>query len=85
MDMNRPLLNWDNPQKAIKNNMNVIITLLVGMAYSGLLIGVSALLGYFVNDFLGYAFYTIIGITISVAFFKVINKRLEQEFMNFEA
>ncbi|MDK2940621.1 MAG: type transport system permease protein [Acetobacterium sp.] len=85
MDMNRPLLNWDNPQKAIKNNMNVIITLFVGMAYSGLLIGVSALLGYFVNDFLGYAFYTIIGITISVAFFKVINKRLEQEFMNFEA
>jgi ABC-2 type transport system permease protein len=84
MDMNRPLLNWDNPQKAIKNNMNVVITLFVGMAYTGLLIGICGLLGYFINPLLGYGLFMLISIGISVIFYKVINNRLETEFLNFE-
>lgn len=84
MDMNRPLLNWDNPQKAIKNNMNVVITLFVGMAYTGLLIGISGLLGYFVNPILGYGMFILISVILSVVFYKVINSRLEGEFLNFE-
>ena len=84
MDMNRPLLNWDNPQKAVKNNMNVVITLFVGMAYTGLLIGICGLLGYFVSPLLGYGLFTLISIIISVIFYKVINNRLEGEFLNFE-
>ena len=84
MDMNRPLLNWDNPQKAIKNNMNVVITLFVGMAYTGLLIGISGLLGYFVNPLLGYGLFLLISIGISVVFYQVISNRLEAEFLNFE-
>jgi ABC-2 type transport system permease protein len=84
MDMNRPLLNWDNPQKAIKNNMNVVITLFVGMAYTGLLIGICGLLGYFINPLLGYGLFLLISIGISVIFYKVINNRLETEFLNFE-
>ncbi|MBC3899626.1 hypothetical protein GH811_08355 [Acetobacterium malicum] len=85
MDMNRPLLNWDNPQKAIKNNMNVVITLFVGMAYTGLLIGVCGLLGYFINPLLGYGLFMMISVAISVVFYKVINNRLEAEFLNFES
>lgn len=84
MDMNRPLLNWDNPQKAIKNNMNVVITLFVGMAYTGLLIGISGLLGYFVNALLGYGLFTVISLGFSVVFYQVISKRLEVEMLNFE-
>ena len=84
MDMNRPLLNWDNPQKAIKNNMNVVITLFVGMAYTGLLIGICGLLGYFVNPLLGYGLFMLISIGISVVFYRVISNRLETEFLNFE-
>jgi len=84
MDMSRPLLNWDNPQKAIKNNMNVVITLFVGMAYTGLLIGISGLLGYFVNPLLGYGLFVLISFGISVIFYKVISDRLETEFLNFE-
>jgi ABC-2 type transport system permease protein len=85
MDMNRPLLNWDNPQKAIKNNMNVVITLFVGMAYTGLLIGISGLLGYFVNSVLGYGVFVLISAILSYVFYKVINERLEGEFLNFES
>lgn len=85
MDMNRPLLNWDNPQKAIKNNMNVVITLFVGMAYTGLLIGICGLLGYFVNPFLGYGLFMLISFGISIVFYKVISNRLEVEFLNFES
>ncbi|TYC87863.1 ABC transporter permease [Acetobacterium wieringae] len=84
LDMNRPLLNWDNPQKAIKNNMNVVITLFVGMAYTGLLIGISGLLGYFVNPILGYTIFALISAILSVVFYQVISRRLEAEFLNFE-
>ncbi len=85
MDMNRPLLNWDNPQKAIKNNMNVVITLFVGMAYAGLLIGLSGLLGYFINPIIGYGIFALISTILSFVFYKVINRRLEAEFLNFES
>ena len=85
MDMNRPLLNWDNPQKAIKNNMNVVITLFVGMAYAGLLIGLSGLLGYFINPIIGYGIFALISAILSYVFYKVINRRLEAEFLNFES
>jgi len=85
MDMNRPLLNWDNPQKAVKNNMNVVITLFVGMAYTGLLIGISGLLGYFVNPILGYAIFALISLSLSLIFYQLIARRLEAEFLNFES
>ncbi len=85
MDMNRPLLNWDNPQKAVKNNMNVVITLFVGMAYTGLLIGICGLLGYFVSPILGYVVFALISVGFSIVFYQVISHRLEGEFLNFES
>ncbi|ABR47049.1 conserved hypothetical protein [Alkaliphilus metalliredigens QYMF] len=33
IDITRPVLDWDNPQQAMKQNMNVFISLLAGMAY----------------------------------------------------
>lgn len=84
MDMNRPLLNWDNPQKAVKNNMNVVITLFVGMSYTGLLIIICGLMGYFLNPWLGYGMFTIISGILTVVFYKVINSSLEDQLLNFE-
>ncbi|AFA47805.1 putative ABC transporter permease subunit [Acetobacterium woodii] len=84
IDMNRPKLNWDNPQKAIKNNMNVIITLFVGMIYAGLLIAISGLVGYFVNQLLGYCLFVLISLALSFAFYKLIDNRLVRELLNFE-
>lgn len=84
LDMNRPLLNWDNPQKAVKNNMNVIITLFVGMAYTGLIILICGLIGYFLNPWLGYGVFTLVSGIVSFIFYQVINKRLENQLLNFE-
>ncbi|PKM49124.1 MAG: hypothetical protein CVV01_01085 [Firmicutes bacterium HGW-Firmicutes-6] len=41
-------------------------------------------LGYFINPLLGYGLFLLISIGISVIFYKVINNRLETEFLNFE-
>jgi len=83
IDMNRPLLEWDNPQKAVKNNMNVVITLFVGMGYVGLLIAISAALGYFVNQWLGYGFFISISTVLSLVFYKIINKNMEKWLLTF--
>ena len=84
MDMNRPLLDWDNPQKAVKNNMNVVITLFVGMAYAGVLIAVSGLLGYFVMPWLGYSFFSAISVIMTIVLYKTIDRNLETRLLNFE-
>ena len=84
MDMNHPLLDWDNPQKAVKNNMNVVITLFVGMAYIGLLLAVSGLLGYFINPWLGYGLFSVISGIMIFIFYKIIDKRLAVKLLNFE-
>ncbi|WP_186855120.1 putative ABC transporter permease subunit [Acetobacterium paludosum] len=84
MDMNRPLLDWNNPQKAVKNNMNVVITLFVGMAYIGLLLAVSGLLGYFINPWLGYGLFSVISGIMIFIFYKIIDKRLAVKLLNFE-
>ncbi len=33
IDITRPLLDWDNPQKAMKQNLNVVFSMLIGMVY----------------------------------------------------
>jgi ABC-2 type transport system permease protein len=83
IDMRRPLLDWDNPQKAVKNNMNALITLFVGMAYEGISIGISGTLGYFVNPFLGYGVYCLISVTATIILYKVVNNNLEKRLLEF--
>ncbi|HEY5556889.1 putative ABC transporter permease subunit [Acetobacterium sp.] len=83
IDMNRPLLEWDNPQKAVKNNMNVVITLFGGMAYVGLLLLISAALGYFVNQWLAYGLFAMISGILTAVFYKIINKNLEERLLAF--
>ncbi|MGV8905302.1 MAG: putative ABC transporter permease subunit [Acetobacterium sp.] len=83
IDMNRPLLEWDNPQKAVKNNMNVVITLFVGMGYVGLLMAISAALGYFLNQWLGYGFFVIISAVLTFVFYKTIHKNMENWLLAF--
>ena len=35
IDILRPMLDWDNPQRAMKQNLNVLISLAVGALYLG--------------------------------------------------
>ncbi|MBM3293671.1 MAG: hypothetical protein FJY82_04015 [Candidatus Aminicenantes bacterium] len=45
IDLARPLLNWTNPQKAIKQNLNVLLAVLADLAFFGLLFLLAKFLG----------------------------------------
>jgi ABC-2 type transport system permease protein len=49
IDLIRPYLNWDNPQKAIKQNINVLIAMLAG----GVIYALIFLSGLFTYQFTG--------------------------------
>jgi hypothetical protein len=49
IDLNFPKLNWDNEVKAVKQNFNVVITLVIGMI-------TAALIGFLVIKFEDYSF-----------------------------
>ena len=78
VDMMRPLLNWDNPQKAVKNNMNVMIAMMVGWIYMLLVVGISAATGFFIAPVFGYSFFAVVSIVISVLLLMVVKKHLEE-------
>lgn len=78
VDMMRPLLNWDNPQKAVKNNMNVMIAMMVGWVYMLLVVGISAATGFFIAPVFGYSFFAVVSIVISVLLLMVVKKHLEE-------
>lgn len=77
IDMSRPLLNWDNPQKAVKNNMNIIITMFVGMVYILILLVLSGALGLFFTPIAGYTVFVVVSVAISIVLIRLANKRLE--------
>lgn len=86
IDVMRPLLEWDNPQKAMKENLNVLIAMGLGALYL-FLIGV---LVYFMITKLGVnpivIYITLIGIFVisSVAFFIILKNVAEKQFRDIE-
>ncbi|KZL91180.1 putative ABC transporter permease subunit [Clostridium magnum] len=57
IDLNFPKLNWDNEVKAVKQNFNVVITLLIGMI-------TAAAIGFLIVKFENYSF--VVSITLSL-------------------
>lgn len=84
IDMNRPLLNWDNPQKAVKNNLNVVIVLFAGSFFIGLIGGISFLVGYFINDYLGYLSFILLNALAGKILYRFINQRLEKRLIDLD-
>jgi len=85
IDITRPLLDWDNPQKAMKQNMNVLFSLLVGIAY----VFVSVLLVLFMlklklNSVIIYLFMGMIYAVISIVLFKILSRFTTKRFREIE-
>jgi len=85
IDITRPLLDWDNPQKAMKQNMNVFFSLLAGMAY----IFISALFVLFMLKLkLGplaiYLSLAVVYITVSIVLFKALSRFTAKRFREIE-
>lgn len=83
IDMHRPLLNWDNPQKAVKNNMNAVISLFAGSFYIGILLIFTGGIGYFINPWMGYLMYVLITLGLSYVLFHLITQRFEECLLKF--
>lgn len=86
IDAMRPLLEWDNPQKAMKENLNVLIAMGLGALYL-FLIGV---LVYFMITKLGanpiMVYIMLMGIFAisSIAFFIILKNIAEKQFRDIE-
>ena len=64
IDILRPKLNWDNPQEAIKQNMNIFLFVMGSFGYLGLII--FSLVKLFENKLIEYSSLLGIGLVILV-------------------
>ncbi|GAA0177482.1 hypothetical protein SH2C18_07080 [Clostridium sediminicola] len=83
IDLIRPVLNWDNPQKAVKQNMNVLVFMLVGIVYTAVLgVLVIFLLKLLKSITLIYFIFTIIFISITVVLIVILNSIFAEKFVD---
>ncbi|NLY68024.1 MAG: hypothetical protein GX069_10760 [Tissierellia bacterium] len=84
VDAYRPMLHWDNPQRAMKQNLNVLINMGLGSLY---ILGIG-LLAYKLLDildiFIIYIIIALIFILSSLVLYKVLKKVIETTFINLE-
>lgn len=84
IDILRPLLIWDNPQRAMKQNLNVLIAMGVGV----LAIGGLFLLTINLLDLMDirYIYFILISIFIvsSYILFIILKKLITKQFINLE-
>lgn len=80
IDISRPKLNWSNPQQAMKQNLNVLVGMLAGIVYIGLI-------GLLVKQLYGeidmtiiYSIITAIIVVTSLVFYKVLEKLIMKQF-----
>lgn len=85
IDLVRPVLNWENPQKAVKQNMNVLISMVVGIVYAAILGLLAVFLLKIVNSFFViYCIFTLIFIIITTVLVVIINNIFAERFVNVE-
>lgn len=80
IDILRPMLDWDNPQKAMKQNLNVLIGMGAGTLYLGGLIFLTIkIIDKFYLGFI-YGLITVIFILSSLILFKLLQVLISKQF-----
>ena len=84
IDTKRPLLVWDNPQRAVKQNMNVVISMLICMAYIIILgaVGFFSVKLFGITIAIGIVF--ILCILLTVLFDRATRKKFGNWFLQIE-
>lgn len=81
IDILRPLLDWDNPQVAMKQNLNVLIGMGIGILYEG---GIVLLVIFLVKNNIGinliYGLLVLIFILFSYCLFILLKKLINKQF-----
>lgn len=84
IDAYRPLLNWDNPQRAMKQNLNVIINMGMGSIYVFAIGALTYKLMDTVDLLIIYGIIALIFILSSLILYKPLKKIIEMRFDNLE-
>jgi ABC-2 type transport system permease protein len=85
IDISKPLLNWDNPQRAVKQNFNVLISMAIGALITvalGFLTYLMIKAGFSSIIILGLDVLLILG--LSVLFYVILKKKIEKQFLVIE-
>jgi len=85
IDILRPLLDWDNPQKAMKQNLNVLFSMALGVLYILLLVSLTlALIIVKLSYLVIFLLLTVIFIGLSVGLFFLLSGTTIKRFRDIE-
>ena len=75
IDLKRPMLKWENPQQPIKQNMNALIGMGIGVVY-GLLLFLSYqfVLSQVIDNAFIFIIYIILGIIFTIGAYKFLKE-----------
>ena len=84
IDILRPMLTWTNPQQAMKQNLNVLIGMGVGVIYAGVLFLLVKLMLDKIDVNIIHLILTVIFIVSSVIFYGILKKLITRQFRDLE-
>jgi ABC-2 type transport system permease protein len=78
IDLKRPLLKWDNPQQAVKQNLNGLISMAVGLLYGFLMALIYIGLNKYISFELLLGLYALINLLLVYLTYHYLNKQFEE-------
>ena len=85
IDLKRPMLKWENPQQPVKQNMNVLITLSIGLIYGILLfLSYQFVFSKVLNNIIIFIIYLIVGIILSILTYRFLEKNFDKNLIEME-
>lgn len=84
LDLRAPFFNWENPQRAVKNNFNVVWGMLLTVLFLGILAGVAAALAFTVPWAVGYLLLLLIASGIAWALYRYLVSKAGKRYQELE-
>ena len=84
IDLLRPFFDWEDPQRAVKNNLNVLFIMLITMLFLAVMGGVSVGLSFIAPWWLGCSILLLLVTTISVGLYLWILSLAENNYKHYE-
>ncbi len=84
IDFARPYFDWEDPQRAVKNNLNVLFIMVITILFLAIMAGVSVGLGFIVPWWLGYSILLLLVTAVSVSLYLWILTLAEKKYRQYE-
>ncbi|MGB4429439.1 MAG: hypothetical protein WBI48_07395, partial [Thermacetogeniaceae bacterium] len=84
IDSERPYFDWEDPQRAVKNNLNVLFIMLISMIFLAIMAGICVGLYLIVPWWLGYSLLLLLVASISAGLYFRIQSIAERKYRYYE-